>query len=889
MINTIIGNYKLSKLIGEGGMASVYEAYHEILGTKVAVKILNPTLSANIQIRERFRNEAKMMGSLNHQNILKVIDFHEEPSKLSIVMEYLDGQDLNQKIQNEGPLSDNDFYRIFSQTLSAFQYAHEQGIVHRDIKPSNIFILKNGDVKILDFGIAKLFGQNTEMTQTGTQIGTPLYMSPEQVKADKSIDYRSDIYSIGVTMYFAINGSPPYDTNTDSQFDIFNKIVYVPLSIFNDKSIFASLVSKATQKEREDRYQTCQEWSIELDNLYSKPDISHYSNSNFENRDRVKSPPPVNKEIKKSNNKKRNTKIALFSLFFLLLSSGIYLSKNYNVIFPKKYEGNYKQWDITFKDVIGINELTDVTERNYFKISHIDENNIKIEEYNQNNNLEETIIVQKKDNHISNISYKNLNGFTYQVRTFEPENDILIEYRKKEGVNAFLPSSYVKHKFQNDLLIETTYYGFDNQRGNGPDGYSIAKFKKYEDDENWGLEKEISYFDINEKPTSSVDDYHKIEFNRDKKGNAIEESYWDKENNPSKNNEGVHCISRIFNEKDQVTQSNYLDQNKQKTKNTYGISKESYQYKNGLLVKLTRFNLADQIYTKTESSSYDGISIIQYSYDEVGNQKAVSYFDENENPVVSNYAYHKEEREFDQHGNEIAYSYFDNQSNRVSNLKGIHKYLLKRNENGLISQINYLDIYLYPTMDPIDQVFIEKFKYNQDGQEISHSFWSTENEKMNRWSEIHEYIKTYNEQGQTAESISMDEFGNLKTETSGGSRKVYEYDNLGRIKKVKVFDNKIPVLVNANAQVSFYHMIEYSYNNLGNIAEIKYFDAEYNPCDVFINLTESVHKVLFEYNGDKVISQKWYLSNQDFPTKNIDCILSDCMSSSGYGLENMND
>ena len=340
---------------------------------------------------------------------------------------------------------------------------------------------------------------------------------------------------------------------------------------------------------------------------------------------------------------------------------------------------------------------------------------------------------------------------------------------------------------------------------------------------------------------------------------------------------------------DQVTQLNYLDQNNQKTKNTYGISKETYQYKSGLPVKLTRFNLTDQIYTKTESSNYDGISIIQYSYDEVGNQKSVSYFDENENPVVSNYAYHKEEREFDQYGNEIAYSYFDNQSNRVSNLKGIHKYLLKRNENGLISQINYLDIYLYPTMDPIDQVFIEKFKYNQDGLEISNSFWSTENEKMNRWSEIHEYINTYNDQGQIEERISMDEFGNLKTETSGGSRKVYEYDNLGRIKKAKVFDNKTPVLVNANAQVSFYHMIEYSYNSIGNTSEIKYFDAEYNPCDVYVNLNESVHKVLFEYNGDKVISQKWYLSNQDFPNKSIDCILSDCMNENGYGLENMND
>lgn len=105
MINTTIGKYKINRLIGEGGMASVYEAEHEMLGTKVAIKVLNPILSANAQIKERFRNEAKLMASLDDPNITKVIDFDEQPQQLSIVMEYLNGEDLNQKIQRNGPLS----------------------------------------------------------------------------------------------------------------------------------------------------------------------------------------------------------------------------------------------------------------------------------------------------------------------------------------------------------------------------------------------------------------------------------------------------------------------------------------------------------------------------------------------------------------------------------------------------------------------------------------------------------------------------------------------------------------------------------------------------------------------------------------------------------------
>lgn len=260
MINSSIGKYKIIRLIGEGGMASVYEGEHEMLGAKVAIKVLNPILSANAQVRERFRNEAKLMASLDHPNITKVIDFDEQPHQLSIVMEYLNGEDLNKKIKKNGPLNEEELIDTFSQILSAFQYAHEKGVMHRDIKPSNIFILSNGHVKILDFGIAKLFGQVNDMTLTGTQLGTPVYMSPEQVKADKSIDQRSDIYSLGVTMFFAINGKPPYDSNTDSQFDIFTKIVYEPLPPFSIQGKFNEIVLKACQKNREERFQSCNEW-----------------------------------------------------------------------------------------------------------------------------------------------------------------------------------------------------------------------------------------------------------------------------------------------------------------------------------------------------------------------------------------------------------------------------------------------------------------------------------------------------------------------------------------------------------------------------------------------------------------------------------------------------
>jgi len=274
MINTSIGKYTITRKIGEGGMASVYEARHEMLGTKVAIKVLNPILSANEQIRERFKNEAKLMASLNHKNITRISDFDEQPNQLSIILEFLEGEDLDEKIKRQGALPDEEILSIFKQAFAAFQYAHEKGIVHRDIKPSNIYILPDGQVKILDFGIAKLFGEGNEMTKTGTQMGTPIYMSPEQVKGDKSIDYRSDIYSLGITLYAAIVGKPPYDATTDSQFEIFNKIVFEPLRSIGIENKYNDIVAKACNKDREQRYQSCEEWLNAMNNLGLSADNS---------------------------------------------------------------------------------------------------------------------------------------------------------------------------------------------------------------------------------------------------------------------------------------------------------------------------------------------------------------------------------------------------------------------------------------------------------------------------------------------------------------------------------------------------------------------------------------------------------------------------------------
>ena len=267
-LNKKILNYNLTNLIGEGGMANVYEGVHERLEKKVAVKVLNPMLSANAQRRARFENEAKIMSSLEHANIVKVIDYCDQEGTLAIIMELLEGRDLSDTIKANGAIDVNIAIPLFINILDAFIYAHNKGIVHRDIKPANIYIGRDGQVKILDFGIAKLFGTGLDKTSTGTQIGTPIYMSPEQVKGERSIDHRSDIYSLGVTFYFMLKGKAPYNSDTESNYNIFIKIVNEPLPELIEYPELNEIIKKAVAKDRNDRFQDVDSFKLALEQLY---------------------------------------------------------------------------------------------------------------------------------------------------------------------------------------------------------------------------------------------------------------------------------------------------------------------------------------------------------------------------------------------------------------------------------------------------------------------------------------------------------------------------------------------------------------------------------------------------------------------------------------------
>ena len=265
MIGKSILNYEIKSIIGEGGMGSVYLAEHTQMQRVVAIKVLLPQFMSKPEIRERFKNEASTLANLQHPNIVGLYDYLEDETGMYLIMEYVEGEPLDDYIKNvTGPMPEGRVVPIIKEILSAVGYAHNLNIVHRDIKPANIIVAKNGSVKILDFGIARIIGEdNKSLTKTGTQMGTIFYMSPEQVEG-KSADFRSDIYSLGVTFYQMLTGLNPYEGLT-TEYEVYTKIVQEtlppPQEVYPGvPEYFSSILNKALAKTPNDRFQTCEEF-----------------------------------------------------------------------------------------------------------------------------------------------------------------------------------------------------------------------------------------------------------------------------------------------------------------------------------------------------------------------------------------------------------------------------------------------------------------------------------------------------------------------------------------------------------------------------------------------------------------------------------------------------
>ncbi len=266
MDGELISHYKILNKISEGGMGIVYKAEDLLLDRIVAVKFLPYNITHDLSQKNRFINEAKALATLNHPNVATIYGIEQADAKSFIVMEFVEGNDLRRVLVDHGSDSGNylmplnDVLRVAVQIVKGLQAAHQKQITHRDIKPENIMINQEGNVKILDFGIAKIAGRE-EVTKTGTAVGTAAYMSPEQASG-KQVDQRTDIWSFGVVLYEMITGSRPFKGDYDQAviYSILNEpCPTIDAGRYNISGNLSKIIHKALAKTPGDRYDNCEE------------------------------------------------------------------------------------------------------------------------------------------------------------------------------------------------------------------------------------------------------------------------------------------------------------------------------------------------------------------------------------------------------------------------------------------------------------------------------------------------------------------------------------------------------------------------------------------------------------------------------------------------------
>jgi len=266
--STFAGRYKIIEELGRGGMGRVYKAVDTRINEKIALKLIKPEISSDRSTLERFGNELKLARKIAHKHVGRMFDINEEDGTYYITMEYVSGQDLKGLIRQTGQLAIGTSISVAKKICEGLSEAHKIGVVHRDLKPNNIMIDRDGEVRIMDFGIARSLKEKG-ITGTGVMIGTPEYMSPEQVEG-KKVDQRSDIYSLGVILYEMVTGRVPFEGDTPFTIGVKHKseIPKNPKELNTQISDdFSYLILRCLEKDKESRYQSAGKLRSDLINI----------------------------------------------------------------------------------------------------------------------------------------------------------------------------------------------------------------------------------------------------------------------------------------------------------------------------------------------------------------------------------------------------------------------------------------------------------------------------------------------------------------------------------------------------------------------------------------------------------------------------------------------
>ena len=786
MIGREVLNYVIVELLGSGGMGSVYLAENKFIkGSKVAIKVINSDM-ANDFTRNKLRDEAEILTSLNHPNIVKFINYQiDDAGTVFLIMQYVEGARLDKYVREvTGLIVEDRIGPLFEPILDAIEYAHKHNVLHRDIKPSNVIVSPDGTPMVLDFGISGIMNETGELRDKMI-VGTPLYMAPEVIKGE-SVDKRSDIYSLGVMLDYMLIGRPPYDLSMLSEQELNEKIVNDPLPRMKVFYPYVSdrmqkIVDKATSKDPFKRYQSCEEFKRDLH--------------------RAVTPDEWRMVLRKVS-------IPLAAVF---LVAGIFLFSYLHGV--SKY---YKDYTEIYNIPKGLNKISRFTVgkhselyRFYFKkgrldrVSHINglRSIIPMTDISHPDRPMDMTFHYSEKGKVSQIKTYDNAGKCLFVKSFNPNlSTVTYQYDDKYGTEKTVASGVEQSKSNritrllqeyddNGFLSKVNYASFQNQRVGNESGIYGERYIRDEKGRvtevislafdgstkatKWGLGKRhitydkegnvtrIDYQAVNGQPASALPDdcYTSYECDYDKYGNRLSIKYLDSDN---------HKV----------------------TSKSNGVAGYRYYYKNGLMEKRESIGIDGSIVYDT-----DGYAILKYKYDNNGYVTQISYCDANEqlSPVDNGIA---------------SISYENNKNGTVLMMKNYDlDGNLKLNSFGYAGTV--------AAVDSVGNV-IEFRTYGTD--------WTPclNNERSSG------HKCEYNSLGLIAEQINIGIDDNPVLDIKGHYRVVYSYDDKSNLSRLAYYDAEGKNLFLDNDGVAGY---EYKYDDYGNIIEKVAFDENANACD----------------------------------------------------------
>lgn len=824
MIPVDLLNYQLIRLLGRGGMGEVYLARNKNIEQLVAVKALHPKYANNPMLRSRFKQEAVMLNSLNHPNIVKFLNFVENEYGVFLIMEYVDGCTLEDFItKRNGLIVEEKAYPMFEEILNAFSYAHQHGIIHRDIKPSNIFLDKEGHIKVMDFGIAQIISEVNGTMGGGSTMGTPAYMSPEQVYG-QPLDQRSDIYSLGVLFHQMLTGRAPYDSTTMSELEIKGRVVNEKLPRMKNYYPYVSdglqaVVDKATSKRSEDRYATCDDMGKAVKRVldpekksrtplyigiaaatvclliglglwdYFRTKVDYY-------KDYVEYY-GVAKGIGSLSGREMSHREMSYRF-----ESSRWKVRRVTLVNSKDKPINHKDTEHTnsrFPDVyyyysdngkVDYKKVYDQYRKLLYKIDYDENMKVAMFKYDDEHGTAKRLL--SNTTRLYDVDENERSSITRYLLTYDDKGLLQkMEYASGEDNTPVGDRENIYGQAftydEDGRIVEVRFLGQDGKVRGNKLGLAIKQYE-YDDDDNW---IQVKYLTAKGNPSHDGNNCPLVKLEYDKWGNRIRERYFTIDGKPSYRTDLSVCgFAYEYDDEGNNVNRSTVDASGKLMMCKYGYAQMKYSYNSNCFVTKVEFLGVNGERANNVGNEGDIYSILETTVDEKGLVLTTAFYDTQERPMVTSMGIHKVVSEYDSVGNTIKVDY-------------LGKDMKPAKYGGFNSGVRftYNNQYLRKTMSYVDAN--GKLTHSQEGIALC------------------QY--TYDKTGNVTKFEFLDKDGKtLVNSNNGYAVEEVTYDGLGNVKSIQHYNSSLkPTMISAG-----YYAREYVYDEKTNFTtEDKYYNA----------------------------------------------------------------